>query len=79
MAFAFLGGVRGYVFLRVVYGARRGTRGQTPQAFAGALARLMVPEAPVEKPTGRPRRSVARVAAKREEMRAKIAPKRTRG
>lgn len=57
MAFAFLGGVRGYVFLRVVYGARRGRRTQTPEAFAEALARLMVPARPVEKPTGRPRRS----------------------
>jgi AcrR family transcriptional regulator len=79
MALAFLGGVRGFVFLRVVYGARRARQAQTPQAFAGALARLMVPERPVEKPTGRPRRQVARTAPKREEVRAKIAPARKRG
>ena len=75
MALAFLGGVRGFVFLRVVYGARRARQTQTPEAFAVALARLMVPDRPVEKPTGRPRRA----APKREELRAKIAPARRRG
>ena len=71
MAVAFLGGVRGYVFLRVVYGARRTKHTQTPEEFAEALARLMVPDPPVEKPTGT-------VARNREEVRPKLAPKRTR-
>lgn len=65
MAFAFLGGVRGFVFLNVVYGERGSRRNQTAPEFAEALARLLVPSRPVENPTRR----------KREEVRRRIASK----
>jgi AcrR family transcriptional regulator len=47
MAFAFLGGVRGYVFLRLVYGPR--ARARSAEQFAASLASLISP--PVVKPT----------------------------
>ncbi len=53
MAFAFLGGVRGYVFLRLVYGARGARAGQSPKVFAESIARILVP--PVAKPTAQRR------------------------
>ncbi len=61
MAFAFLGGVRGYVFLRVVYGARGPRRSQTPEQFAAAIARIMVPPGAAAKPLRR--RPIARAAS----------------
>lgn len=44
MAFAFLGGLRGYVFLRVIYGDRASV--QTPAQLVDAMVRLLVPADP---------------------------------
>lgn len=76
MAFAFLGGVRGYVFLRVVYGERGTRRMQSTEAFASAIAQLIAPAPrPVAKPTLR--RAIG-ARSKRKEVRTSIALKRTR-
>ncbi|CAN5662155.1 TetR/AcrR family transcriptional regulator [soil metagenome] len=64
MAFAFLGGIRGYVFLRIIYGPRDPNMGRTATDFAAAMARLLVPT-PAESPRGRSAVPVAKRTARR--------------